>query len=136
MAYGIKNISPLDLKKSVSIGVKLPFSADNVFTRVYTSKEQLKYNLINFLLTDRRERVFVPNFGAGLRKKVFEQITQDTAEELQASLVTQIENYFPNVRVEELLVEGKPSDNTIRIRFSYSILNTNDDDFIILDVQM
>ncbi|NDG25953.1 MAG: hypothetical protein EB120_02100 [Proteobacteria bacterium] len=136
MAYGIKNISPLDLKKSVSIGVKLPFSADNVFTRVYTSKEQLKYNLINFLLTDRRERVFVPNFGAGLRKKVFEQITQDTAEELQASLVTQIENYFPNVRVEELLVEGKPSDNAIRIRFSYSILNTNDDDFIILDVQM
>lgn len=136
MAYGIKNISPLDLKKSVSIGVKLPFSADNVFTRVYTSKEQLKYNLINFLLTDRRERVFVPNFGAGLRRKVFEQITQDTAEELQASLVTQIENYFPNVRVEELLVEGKPSDNTIRIRFSYSILNTNDDDFIILDVQM
>lgn len=136
MAYDIKTISPLDLKKSVSIGVKLPFSADNVFTRVYTSKEQLKYNLINFLLTDRRERVFVPNFGAGLRRRLFEQITQDTIDEIRTSLVTQIENYFPNIRVRELIVEGSPETNSIRVRFSYSVLNTKDEDFIILDVQM
>lgn len=135
MAYAIRNISPLDLKKSVSIGVKLPFSADNVFTRVFTTKEQLKYNIINFLLTDRRERIFSPNFGAGLRRRVFEQISQSTVEEIQQSLLTQLENYFPNIRVSDMLVEGVPETNVIRIRFSYTIINGNDTDFIILDIE-
>lgn len=135
MAYGIKNISPLDLRKSVSIGVKIPFSEKNVFTRVFTTKEQLKYNLINFLLTDKRERIFNPNFGAGIRRRLFEQISQDTAEELKMSIVTQVENYFPNVRVRELIVEGYPSTSTMRIRFSYSIINTNDEDVLMVDIE-
>lgn len=135
MAYSAKNISPLDLKKSVSIGVKIPFSETNVFTRVFTTKEQLKYNIINFLLTDRRERVFYPNFGAGLRRRLFEQISQDTLEEIKLSLTTQVENYFPNIRVSDLTVEGSPSTNTVRILFSYSILNTNEEDTVIVDVQ-
>lgn len=135
MAYSAKNISPLDLKKSVSIGVKIPFSETNVFTRVFTTKEQLKYNIINFLLTDRRERVFYPNFGAGLRRRLFEQISQNTLEEIKLSLTTQVENYFPNIRVSDLTVEGSPSTNTVRILFSYSILNTNEEDTVIVDVQ-
>ena len=60
MAYGLKKISPLDLRTSTAIGVNIPFSAQNVFTSVYTTKEQTKYNLINFLLTDKGERPFSP----------------------------------------------------------------------------
>jgi phage baseplate assembly protein W len=135
MAYGIKNISPLDLRKSVSVGVKIPFSEKKVFTPVFTTKEQLRYNIINFLLTNRRERIFAPNFGADIRKRLFEQISQDTADELKMSIVTQVENYFPNVRVRELLVEGSPSTGTIRIRFSYSIVNTNEEDVLLVDIQ-
>lgn len=135
MAYALKNISPLDLKKSISIGVKIPFSSNSVFTPVFTTKEQLRYNLINFLLTDRRERIFSPNFGAGIRKKLFEQISRDTTEEIKMSLVTQIENYFPNVKVSELLVEGLPSTNSIRITFTYFITNTNEEDDVAIDIQ-
>ena len=39
MAYGLKQISPLDLKPSTAIGVKLPFDAENVFSSVYTTKD-------------------------------------------------------------------------------------------------
>lgn len=135
MAYALKNISPLDLKKSISIGVKIPFSSNSVFTPVFTTKEQLRYNLINFLLTDKRERIFSPNFGAGIRKKLFEQISRDTTEEIKMSLVTQIENYFPNVKVSELLVEGLSSTNSIRITFTYFITNTNEEDDVVIDIQ-
>jgi phage baseplate assembly protein W len=86
-------------------------------------------------LTNRRERIFAPNFGADIRKRLFEQISQDTADELKMSIVTQVENYFPNVRVRELLVEGSPSTGTIRIRFSYSIVNTNEEDVLLVDIQ-
>lgn len=135
MAYDVKNISPLDLRKSISIGVKIPFSDPSVFTRVFTTKEQLKYNLVNFLLTDKRERIFASSFGAGIRRRIFEQITQNTAEEIELSLVTQIENYFPNIRVSQLAVTANPDTNTIRISLSYSIINTNENDVVLVDLQ-
>ena len=83
MAYGLMQISPLDLRPSTGIGVKVPFSADIAFASVYTTKEQTKYNLINFLLTDRRERPFNPTFGAGLRSRLFEQITEVSMDDFQ-----------------------------------------------------
>ena len=54
MAYNLVKISPLDLKPSTAIGVKIPFSKPSAFQSVYTTKEQLKYNIINYLLTDKR----------------------------------------------------------------------------------
>lgn len=135
MAYDIRNIAVLDLKKSVSIGVKIPFSQENVFTRVFTTKEQLKYNLINFLLTDKRERIFAAPFGAGLRRRIFEQINENTAEEIETSLVTQIENYFPTLRITRLVVSSGTDENTLRIELSYSITNTNESDAILVDIQ-
>jgi hypothetical protein len=42
MAYNIKKISPLDLKPSTGIGVKIPFETPAAFQSVYTTKEQLR----------------------------------------------------------------------------------------------
>jgi len=58
MAYNLRNINTLDLKPSTGVGVGLPFNTPAVFTTIYTTKEQIKYNIINFLLSDRRERIF------------------------------------------------------------------------------
>jgi hypothetical protein len=57
MAYNLRNINVLDLKPSTGVGVAIPFSNRTAFTTVYTTKEQLKYNIINFLLTDKGERM-------------------------------------------------------------------------------
>lgn len=135
MAYDVKTISPLDVRKSISIGVKIPFSEGVGFTRVYTTKEQLKYNIINYLLTDKRERIFSPNFGSGIRRRLFEQITQETTDQLEYSLTTQIENYFPNIKVTRLSVTSNPNKNTINILFSYYVINTNENDTILIDLQ-
>ena len=108
MAYGLKQISPLDLKPSTAIGVKIPFDAENVFSSVYTTKEQLKYNIINYLLTDPRERVFNPTFGAGLRARLFEQIDQLTFDDIKQSIMTQMENQFPQVEVTTLDIVPSP----------------------------
>ena len=135
MAYGIKQISPLDLKPSTAIGVALPFSADNVFTSVYTTKEQLKYNIINYLLTDPRERPFNPNFGAGLRARLFEQIDQQTFDDMKQSIMTQVENQFPQIQITKLEIIGNPDYNSININFSYKLLRSNENDTVILTIQ-
>lgn len=135
MAYGLKQISPLDLKPSTAIGVKIPFSADNVFSSVYTTKDQLKYNIINFLLTDPRERPFNPTFGAGLRARLFEQIDQDTFETMKQSLRTQLESYFPQIEIVTLEIIGSPDYNSINIKFSYRLLRSNENDNVTLTIQ-
>ena len=135
MAYSIRKISNLDLKPSTSIGVALPFSQASAFRPVYTTKEQLKYNIINYLLTDRRERIFAPNFGAGLRSLVFEQMTQSSLEDKKATISSQIESYFPSVNVINFSITGQPDYNAINISFSYTIKNTNESDVISLQIQ-
>ena len=46
-------VNPLDLQKNIVIGVSLPFNAKGVFNKTYSTKEQIKSNLINLLLTDK-----------------------------------------------------------------------------------
>ena len=135
MAYGLKQISSLDLRPSTGIGVKVPFSSTSVFTTVYTTKEQTKYNIINFLLTDKRERPLNPTFGAGLRSKLFEQISESTMDELEAYIANQVENNFPNVKVVELSVSGDPDRSSIAIQFSYRITTTSETDTANIVIQ-
>ena len=134
MAYGLKQINVLDLRPSTGIGVALPFNTPAVFQTVYTTQEQLKFNIINFLLTDKRERIFNPNFGAGIRNKVFDQITQDTIDSLDVQIRSGIETYFPNVIITQLTFGGKPDENLLTVQLSYTIRNTGVTDNIIIDL--
>lgn len=135
MAYGLKKISPLDLKPSTGIGVKLPFMSPSVFTTVYTTKEQLKYNIINYMLTDVGERPMNPNFGMGLRSRLFESITRSTTDEIKQSIQSQIEATFPIVQIQQLDIIGKPDVNSIIIQFSYTIKTSKEVDSILLKIQ-
>lgn len=134
MAYGLKKISPLDLKPSTAIGVKIPFSSKNVFTSVYTTKEQTKYNLINYLLTDRRETPMIPNFGAGLRSFLFEQITDDSIIRLENYIQSSVESNFPNVQIQQLSVTPEADNASIVINFSYSLRNSRENDSVIIKI--
>lgn len=134
MAYNLRNINTLDLRPSTGIGVALPFNNPGVFKTVYRTSEQLKYNIINFLLTDKRERIFNPDFGAGIREKLFEQITTETVDQLDSIIRTGIERYFPNVVITQLTFDANPNENELRIQFSYTIQNTGESDSIILSL--
>jgi phage baseplate assembly protein W len=134
MAYNLKQINVLDLKPSTGIGVALPFNTSAVFQTVYTTKEQLKYNLINFLLTNRRERLYNPTYGANLRADLFEQITAETVDTLDVQIRSGIEAYFPNVVITSLTFDAQPDQNTLIVQFSYTIRNTGESDNVIISL--
>lgn len=134
MAYNLKQINVLDLRASTGVGVALPFNTPAVFQTVYTTKEQLKYNIINFLLTNKRERIFNPNFGASIRNKVFEQITADTVDTLDSQIRTGVNQYFSNVVITDLTFGGNPDQNLLTIQFSYTVSNTGESDNITIDL--
>jgi phage baseplate assembly protein W len=135
MAYNLVQIPIADLKPSTALGVAIPFSAPNVFTSVYTTLEQTKYNIINFMLTDTRERPFNPNFGAGLRSRLFEQITETDLDSLKTTISNQIESYFPNVLINNMSIQGNPDDNSISVELTYSLKNIKSIDSLVLKIQ-
>jgi phage baseplate assembly protein W len=130
MAFGAKKIFPLDTKPGVGVGVSLPFNAPGVFKTTYTTQESIKYNLINFFLTNQPERYLNPLFGGNLRKYVFEQISQKSIDVLKQNIQTQLTSFFPDVIVEELSINENPDFNTIEINLYYSIQNTGINDNI------
>ena len=134
MAYNLKKINVLDLKPSTGVGVALPFSTPAVFQTVYSTKDQLKYNIINYLLTDQRERIFNPSFGANIRGQLFEQITTDTTDNLDLQIRSGIEQYFPNVTITDLTFGASPDENLLVVKFSYTINNTGDSDNIVISL--
>lgn len=127
MAYGARRIYPIDLATSKAVGVSLPFNGNAVFKPTYTTKEAIKTNLINFLLTGQGERVFNPSFGAGLRKFVFQQINTQGVSEIENYILSVIEKYFPNIQ-GIIQIQATPDRNTILITITYSIVNTGIND--------
>ena len=123
MARIIDNKFPIDLTPSVAVGYGFPLDGPAVFIPTYTTREQTKANLINYLLTNRGERVFNPTFGADLRNLVFENIIDVTTDELQERIQNDINNYFPQVIIEEIKFDNIPDSNTINFTLTYNILN-------------
>ena len=130
MAFGAKKIFPLDTKPSVGVGVALPFNAPGVFKTTYTTQESIKYNLINFFLTNQPERYLNPTFGGNLRKFVFEQITTGNLGLLKQDIQESLNLYFPNVVVEALTILPDTDNNQVDIVLKYSIQDTGINDTI------
>ena len=95
----------------------------------------MKYNIINYLLTNRGERLFNPTFGANIRARLFEQITQDSNESLRVSIMSSVESYFPSIEITTLYIIPEPNYNTITIQFSYRIKTSGQTDDILINLQ-
>lgn len=133
MAYNIININPLDLSPSKGVGIKVPFDGPTGLNITYTTKDAVKSNILNFFLTGKRERIMNPIFGAGIREQLFEQITNNTAENLEDIITFGLNDYFPQIQLIDLNVNASPDQNLIQIYFSYSIKNTNMQDEITIN---
>ena len=77
MAFGAKKIFPIDTKPGTAVGVAIPFNAPAVFFQTYTTKDAIRNNILNFLLTNKNERYLNNNFGANIRALIFEQISKN-----------------------------------------------------------
>ncbi len=135
MAYRVGNINPIDLKASTGVGVAIPFNQTSVFRTVYTTQEQTRYNLINYVLTNPGERVFEPTFGLGLRKKLFEQMTENYVEGLNDFVVSGIESYFTNIQVLSSSIKPNLDENMVTISLSYKVVTTNQQDEITINLE-
>ena len=123
MARLIQSKNPIDLQPSRAVGFGFPINGDAVFVPTFTTREQTKANLLNYLLTNKGERVFRPNFGANLRALLFENIIDASLDDLETRIQSDINFYFPNVVVQQLEFNNEPDRNEINFTLTYEIVN-------------
>lgn len=134
MAIELRKINPIDLQPRKAVGINIPFSSKSVFTVNYQTKDAIKNNLINFILTGVGERYLNPEFGADIRSKLFDQTTSDTELDIEMSIKRGLGIYFPRVEIDRLTVTSIPDENQIQIYFSYRILETPIQDQLVINI--
>ena len=62
MARIIQSKFPIDLTPSVAVGFGFPLNGPAVFVPTYNTRDQIKANMVNYLLTNKGERFKYLNF--------------------------------------------------------------------------
>jgi len=121
-------VNPLDLQKNIAIGVSLPFDGPGVFNSTYTTKDQIKSNLVNLLLTDIGERIMNPNFGCNLKRFLFENINDINSENIKNAVLESITYYIPEITITSIILTPNPDYNLIdlNVRYLLNISQTPD----------
>mgnify|MGYP001476971970 CR=1 FL=1 len=131
-------INPLDLPQNdkVAVGVTFPFDGPAVFNSSFTTKEQVKSNLINLLLTTPGERLMNPTFGVGIRNLLFEQVIDK--ELIKNRIIDGAQVNIPEIEVTDVFIkrennETTPEIHTVRISVYYKVLADRSSDAILLN---
>jgi len=133
MAFNPRQIDPLDFQKDIAVGVNLPFSFPSVFKSNFTTRDAIKYNLINYFLTNPGDCPLKPNFGGGLRHYIFEHINTDNLDFIKEEISSKISNLFPDIDVRSLEILRQEDSNTIIVNIIYDIVGTGLSDTVSIN---
>jgi phage baseplate assembly protein W len=120
----IYKINTTSLVPQRTLGISIIFGGNNVFVPTITTKEQVKSNLINFVLTNNEERLFDPTFGGNIRALIFEQ--DSNVDSISESLKDKILEYVPGVTINDIIVVRSSDINQANLTIYYSIYNQAD----------
>jgi phage baseplate assembly protein W len=119
-----------DNDTKVKIGIDLPIrrgdDLDGFFATTSTTIEAVKNNIRNLLQTEEGERFFQPNLGIGLRKILFEHITNENLIGIQDAILDKLEFWLPFVEVRDIQVLSRDNTtdigtNEIRVKILFNI---------------
>jgi len=105
------------------IGVTLPLQLGNTgyFAQSISTFEQIKSNFKNLMMTRKGERLMQPEFGTDLHNIVFNQITEETLDNMKLSVSAAVERWMPFLEVVKIIANS-PTDsdyNKVLLKVDY-----------------
>ena len=116
-----------DRDTRVSVGLDLPVARQagdqgGYFATTKTTMDAIKNDIRLLLMTERGERLFQPFLGMNIRRFLFEQITDDTAIEIENDIVDTFQTWLPFVELRDINVDlGDQDRNKISINITFNI---------------
>ena len=124
----IKRINPLDLNNNTRIGVAFPLNDVNMTSGTLTTKEQLKANFLNLLLTVPGGRLNHPTYGIGLKGQLFENSIDEIT--LQENINGQLAFWIPEITVTDSSLRRDIDQYRVSLTLTYSITLDETEDSI------
>lgn len=99
---------------------------DGRAVQISTLEEHVRDEIVQLLLTNPAERLFLPEFGGGVRRLVFEGADEATTGAMAKALITQNIRRWLGHRVTLEGLEVKVENETIEVEIIYRIAGTED----------
>lgn len=98
------------------INIDYPITKGNTgfFKQTFDTLSAIRSKIYILLKTDVNERVFNPTFGLGMRRYLFEPITQYTIDDITQKIQYKIAKYIPEVYISNLAVNADFNNDTDR----------------------
>jgi len=131
----VTRVDPLDLQPNIAIGVSLPFNSPAVFNKTYSTKDQIKSNLINLLLTNKGERIMNPQFGADIKNVLFEGMVDDLISTIRSNISNAVSIFIPQIILDNVNVDYDEDYHTINVSINYRLVISGTSDQITVQFQ-
>ena len=128
MAIRDTTIKPFiqDRDNNVFVGIDYPFhrsaGVEGWFSSTNTTIESVKNNIKMLLNTERGERLMQPTLGLSLRRFLFEQITEETIENIKNEIMTTLSFWLPFVEIQQLEVSDRNNSQAESNKLAIKIL--------------
>jgi len=122
------------------INIKFPFSDSEkgYFLELNKiDKRAIKSDLMHLLLTNKGERLYMPEFGTNLKKYLFEPNIETVSSDIRTEIQTAISKYIPNLQVDRLEVLPKQdNEHAVFVRIEYTVTNDTfqQSDFVTIQI--
>lgn len=143
MAIELGKVNVQDLAendyKVLGIGINTVSDSNGIFSVNYTTLSQVKFNLINLILTRKGERVMQPEFGCDIWQLLFEQIVpEELNTRIEATIIDAVSIWLPYLNIDTILFEYDDVDidnNKINLELHFSLVsNPNIRDSVTINV--
>ena len=122
------------------INIQFPFQddPDGKFLKMnQDAKRAIKADLVHLLLTNKGERLYLPDFGANLRQYLFDPNDDISANAIRNEINEAIKKFIPNLNVTQLTVTKSGNNEyavVVRIDYLVTVSALQSADFVELEI--
>jgi phage baseplate assembly protein W len=121
---------------------RLPLTIDQIdgaYGLLKDIRSLAQQNLKMLILTEKGERIMIPQYGVGLKRKLFENKSPSLESSIQSAITSQVNRYLPYISIQNIEV-GESQDSLTNIsteqsyelKITYIIIPTNETDMLTI----
>ena len=86
-----------------------------------TDADAIRADLLHLLLTNKGERLYMPDFGSDLKKYIFEPNDGVTHSQIKDNLNETIKRYMPNLTIDDIKFRNDSIEELIIVELTYTV---------------
>lgn len=122
-------------------GIKFPFTANNLDGFFLDLNEEIKdkvaSEILHVILTPKRTRIRMPEFGTNLAKFIFEPSDDITWDNVMTEATEAISTYVPNAALNDMRViydEKNPQDIYLDLKYTVTRGNIKENNRLVVKI--